>query len=258
VLPKGFPDLSLPSRLEPASPEDIDAYRNTAYPAWLELCRDYLTGLHRVLDARHPLAPLHFRFDNQGTRPAQAVLITFEMLGGGLQIYALPKKQDVQAPISAILPAPPAAPRARWTTGGGRSGVAEMMARASRLGALGMFDGPRAAAFDRAIAMPMLGAAKTDPDGFYWKEGRPERPRADTALTCQNWRHSIAPEAFNFELAAPTEPERVEGRIVCRIHAENLSDPFEYSLPLVISNRPGATYAAAERLIDALRDTENG
>ena len=257
ILPKGLPDFAPPPQLEPASSEDIDAYRNTTYPAWIERCRDYLTGLHRILNARCPLAPLHFQFHNQGTRPAQGVLITFEMQGGGLQLYMPPKKKDVQAPTPAILPPPPAAPRTRWKVAGGQSGVAEMMARASRLGALGMFDGPRAAAFDRAIAMPMLAAAKTDPDSFYWKDGRPERPQADTALTCQNWRHGIAPEAFNFELAAPTEPERIEGRIVCRIHAENLSDPFEYSLPLVISNRPGDTHAAAERLIEALRDTEN-
>jgi hypothetical protein len=63
------------------SPEEIAAYQEVRYPAWIESCRTTLRGLHLGRDEPDPVVTLHWSMSNQGTRPASQVRVEFEAKG---------------------------------------------------------------------------------------------------------------------------------------------------------------------------------
>lgn len=66
---------------EPASDEDITAYKNEAYPAWLSACRRVFETLHEALAKDTSFEELDYAILNTGSRPAEQVKVKFRADG---------------------------------------------------------------------------------------------------------------------------------------------------------------------------------
>ncbi|MXP25628.1 hypothetical protein GRI39_06180 [Altererythrobacter indicus] len=253
----------LPSRLRglraitvteftPASESDIRKYQQETYPQWLSSCREKLEGLDRYLNARAGWPEIDFVIANTGTRPATRSLVKFTAQGN-IEIFPPEASDDDEdatsnrGVVSVSLTNPPSPPRGAWTrkTSHSASRIAEMLGE--------RFADPIAATMRHsAVDLDYLRPPKPrDPDGFYWKGGRPSFAKNVVELTCENWRHSIGDEHFQF-LVTPSNSGNVSGAIQCEIHAENLSDPALLILPVRIELTSKSTLAYAKSLIARL------
>lgn len=256
--PRHFPSLAglrgiTVTEFTPVSDPEIRKYQHESYPEWLSACRDQLKDLHRRLIARVEWPEIDFVIANSGTRPATRSLVKF-VAQGNIEILPLETSGDDEdvTPARGIeyitLPNPPSPPRGVWTrkTNHPASRIAEMMA--------GRFNDPFAATIrHHSLDLNHLRPPKPrDPDGFYWKGGRPSMPESLIELTCENWRHSVRDEHFLFRVNG-SNPDSVSGAIQCEIHAENLSDPVMMTLPVRIERIAKSTFDHAQALVARLR-----
>jgi hypothetical protein len=78
-LARGF--LNMKEVFTPATENEIETYREVAYPKWIEGCERTLRDLHKILESREDRPAFYFTVVNVGTRPAKDALITIEAKG---------------------------------------------------------------------------------------------------------------------------------------------------------------------------------
>ena len=208
----------------PATDEEIEKYRDEAYPQWLERCEEMLRAHHRALQAETPVLEFTFLAENIGTRPATDTLVTIEARGA-FQIKP-PSSDDpdeeqededeTPGELEAkMLPRPPTAPRGRWqnTIGGQPGDALRAFNRLAR--SLQVLPGAPHGDLDfmsRRLAHPSLfRPASRDPNAFYYKPGLPSMPQDSFSLECAQWRHGNDAEPFVGEIHVPTDQDEAEG-----------------------------------------------
>ena len=252
----------------PATDEEIAKYRDEAYPQWLERCEEVLSNYHRTLQRQMSVPPpFVFLVENRGTRPAADALITIEAKGD-FQIKPPPRDEgdeddssdegeDLQKKPTALLPSPPSAPCGRWqTTIGGRAqnllSLSDALPRslaginrltASHRGQLGV---------DPSLLHTSYLPQSHDPNEFYYKPDRPQMPQDAFCLECDQWRHEDGRKDFHGEIHFPTDLDAVEGALVCRIQAGNLSKSVSKQIPVRITTARVSTFERAHALVKKL------
>ena len=228
--------------------EKIAKYRDEAYPQWLAHCEEALSNYHRTLQEHETMPRFVFLAENRGTRPATDALITIEAQGG-FQIK--PPAQDdesksLQEKPTALLPSPPSAPRGRWkTTNNLFSALANMKPILSPgLGEPLFRPGPPLTYQPRS----------NDPNAFYYKPSRSLTPQDTFCLECAQWRHEDGEMDFDGEIHCPADLDTVEGVLICRIQAENLSKSESKLIPVRIKTALGSTFERASAAVEALAE----
>ena len=235
---------------KPATNAEISEYKAERYPAWVKRCEEVLRNYHLALHHEAGQPTFRFILNNEGTRPGKDVLITFEAMG---EFKIRPPSQRLEddedsarrSHHAITLPAPPDPPRGTWKPKY-RNSIAELMRSSNSLAQAFSQDlGPGLVALDRIAARvpPMR-----DPNGFYWKPTRPMLPESSIALECEQWRHGFGPEAFDGEIYL-SKAEDLEGAIVCRINAENLSNVPSLLVPLRIRVTRESVFGRATDLV---------
>ncbi len=256
--PQRFPSIGgyrgiTVTEFTPASDAEIRVYQDESYPEWISECRNQFEYLHRRLNAKVEWPEIDFVIANSGTRPATRSLVKFVAQGN---IEILPtefsdddEKSATASGINSIkLPNPPSPPGGVWKETNNRS--------VSRFA--DMINGRISDPFANMVRPSALdlnhmrAPTPRDPDGFYWKGGRPSTASTLVELTCENWRHNIENEHFPFRITASDDAD-VSGAIKCEIHAENLSDPLTMTLPIRIKRIARSTFDQAQTLIARLR-----
>lgn len=260
----------------PAKAEDIAAYRDTRYPEWLTKCQYEPRHLHYKLEAQQTTPRILFEAINTGSRPANQVRIDI-VAKGDVAVKPPPYKDDEDdadedAPTKAIaLPRPPEPPYGRWERKpmqvSGALGALDLAHSLRRqLDPLGIhgfnpggaFAQPRAFAEPFVPPMTHLAPRDRDPEGYYYKGGRPREPGRDFALSCALWRHARDAEGFEVELHVLGDvPGAFNGIVTMIVHADNLDTPAEKPVPVTITIANADIYAAGDALIDALRPKFN-
>ena len=255
--PPGISNLLLGAEEEyvPATDEAIAKYRDVDYPQWLESCEVRLRNHHLFL--QRGLPPLEFSFiaDNRGTRPATDALITIGAQGDLLIMP--PSKDESEYGVEAgdsdsnkegneTLPEPPVAPRGRW--GQGRHVDMRALIRSAsditrNLGGIDNRD---------YLAGLVRQPNQHDANSFYYKPGRPSIPQATFSLECEQWRHDDGEEHFVGEIHVPRQHDHVEGAIVCRIQAGNLSASESKTIPVRIAIVRVSAKESAEQMVESL------
>lgn len=90
-----------------------------------------------------------------------------------------------------------------------------------------------------------------DPEAFYYEDGWDQHDAVKVgALTCERWRHGVEAEEFELEVRFEVDGS-TGGRVLCTVHAENLSRPAVRSV--VVRRRVEAVSLRqeAERLVEA-------
>lgn len=227
----------------PATDEEIEEYRDKAYPEWLERCEEILQYHDRTLQEQVPLLQFSFLAANVGTRPATDALVTVEARGN-FQIQPPddddedqdgeenePRNQKVEK-----LPPPPVAPHGQWKRAVDMHSidVSPIFDAVNR--SLGGFPyvEPRAiAGIDQSwLSSLEAGLWSHDPNDFYYKPERPSSPRPSFSLTCDQWRHDDGEVQFDGTIHVAIDQDTVEGALVFRTQAGNLSESASKLVPV--------------------------
>ncbi len=253
--------FSGPQKFIPATDEEIEEYRNEAYPQWLKQCEEMLRTHHRTLQHETPALEFTFLAKNIGTRPATDALVTIEANG---KFQLMPPSSDEEQEgdddtrtnlEAKALPRPPKAPHGHWRNAlGGQLGMDRLARSLKGLSGLADLDTnlinqPLAAAFP-----PIIRPISRDPNAFYYKPGRPSMPQNSFALECTQWRHDNEAEPFNGEILVPTDQDEAKGLLVCRIEAGNLSKSVSSQIPVRISMAHVRAFESARSMVEALTD----
>ncbi len=249
----------------PATDEEIEKYRTEAYPNWLERCEEMLRTHHRALQQDQPLLEFTFLAENIGTRPAADVLVTIEARGG-FQIKP-PSYEDEdeeqegedKSPTNVedrLLPRPPAVPRggSENTLLGPLGDSLRVLDQIGRsLHTIPGLPHDDLDSIDRMLSPPSLYRQEPrDPNAFYYKPHRPSMPQDTFALECAQWRHGDQPEPFMGEIHVPTDLDEVQGLLVCRIQAANLSQSVSCRIPVRIAISHVSAFESASNMVDTL------
>lgn len=248
----------------PATDEEIEEYRNKAYPQWLKQCEEMLRTHHRTLQHETPALEFTFLAKNIGTRPATDALVTIEANG---EFQVMPPssdeeqegEDDTRTNLEAkALPRPPKAPHGHWrNTLGGQLGeglrAMDRLAR-SLQGPSGFADLDTNLMNKPLAAFPPIIRPSRDPNAFYYKPDRPSMPQNSFALECAQWRHGNEAEPFNGKILVPTDQDEAKGLLVCRIEAGNLSKSASSQIPVRISMAHVRAFESARSMVEALTD----
>jgi len=240
------------SAIGPPKDEEIAKYRDREYPAWVRRCRKMLSDLHEELqrEAGHPT--FTFAVTNEGTRPGNDSLVAIEAKGN-FKICPPPYRGefDEDTEEELALPRPPRPPRGPQAPNAfdavlGMGRIAERMnllrGTANPFNLESLYLPPPIGPHDR----------RRDPNGFYYKPGRPSEPEESFELECEQWRHSTGQEHFLGEIFFDTEPGEIRGALRCAVHAENLSAPVRAQFPVTIVVRKVRSYERARNLVEKL------
>lgn len=249
----------------PATDEEIEKYRDEAYPNWLERCEAMLRTHHRTLQQDIPFLEFTFLAENVGTRPAADVLVTIEARGG-FQIKPPPfededeeREGEDESPTnveSRLLPQPPTVPRGSWqNTLPGRLG--DTLRALDQIGRSlhaipGLAHGDPDFMNSTLADLSLLRPEPRDPNAFYYKPRRPSTPQDTFAHECAQWRHGDEPEPFMGEIHVPTDDDEVNGLLVCRIQAANLSQSVSSRIPVRIAISHVSAFESASGMVDTL------
>ena len=268
-VPKQRPGLTVLTGITkevftPATDEEIEKYREEAYPEWLDRCEQILRNHHRALQEQAPMLQFSFLAANVGTRPATDALITIEA-HGHFQIQP-PSSDDVGEEQdgeedeldhlnAAELPRPPIAPRGQWKrTIAGYPGDAIRAMDALGRSLYGFPNVATATAHmdDSWLRSLNVRPASHDPNGFYYKPDQPSSPRSSFSLSCDQWRHDDGEELFDGEIHLPVDQDRAEGALMFRIQAGNLSKSASKLIPVRIEIAHVSAFESAVAMVETL------
>jgi hypothetical protein len=226
----------------PATEQEIENYKNTLFPNWLANCENSLRHLHEKLKTAWPTFTVHVY--NHGSRPAVDALISIR--ANGQFLIAPPAKQkDGEEVVSPRLPNAPKPPTGSWSK---RLAIGDAVKVPFMDQALDRFTG---AQHFSSYSTPFRPDGR-DPNAFYYKPSRPERPGSSFALECEQWRHQTTPEGFDVVLFTGI-PGVVKGAIEVEVNASNMSMPFVSHVSVQILVKNESALEVATELIDKLK-----
>ena len=275
--PKQWPGLTVLDGITkevftPATDEEIEKYRDEAFPEWLERCEQILRDHHRALQEQAPLLLVSFLAANVGTRPATDALVTIEAQGhfqiqppstaaddedrdGDEDEDRDGEENEREHQKAEELPRPPVAPRGQWKrTIGGHPGDAIRALDVLRRSLYGFpnFE-PATARMDQSWLRSLnVRPRSRDPNAFYYKPDRPSSPRSSFSLSCDQWRHDDGEEPFDGTIHVPNDQDKAEGALLFRIQASNLSKSASKLIPVRIEIAHVCAFQSALAMVEKL------
>ena len=250
----------------PATDEEIEKYRDQAYPEWMERCEQILRDHHWTLQEQAPLLQFSILAANVGTRPATDALVTIEAQGHfQIQPPSADDEDDDEdrdgeengpAPQKAQeLPRPPVAPRGQWkrTIGGHpRDAIRPLDVLRRSLYRFPNLE-PATARMDHSWLRPLdFRPRSRDSNAFYYKPDRPSSPRFSFSLTCDQWRHDDGEEPFDVTIHVPFDKDKAEGALLFRIQAGNLTKSASKKIPVRIRIAHVSAFESALAMVEKL------
>ena len=202
-------------RFVPATEQEINEYQ-VRYAQWIEGCADFFRQVHEKLNVQEDVHIVSTVLANIGSRPADNVLVTFEITGDHLALMATPTEDEEEKKVEPLSLKPaPGVPQGSWVSEHPYRG-AQTFATLTRI-----HDVPR---FDSSI---FRNDFVRDPNTFYWKNKRPEFPTLRVELECAQWRHKEDNEICDLRICYTPELEGREGALHVTISATNLTEPLK-------------------------------
>jgi len=190
------------ARFEPPTPEEISNYREQQYPGWLEELRSFFEKLPQRMGIATRLAELVVAIRNDGNRPSEGTIVTFEAHGGVL----LATKKNAPA-FEQDFPAPPRPPKG------------SLVVTANTIDCGYQSDFSDVAKF----RMPKLDPH--DPCAFYFTDGERNRPSTKWVFECDQFRHGGYESKFEMLILVPNGAQLTNPAVQCEVYARNMSTP---------------------------------
>ena len=239
----------------PAADEEIAKYTEEKYPSWVEECEEYLSRLQDSLQSEIKQPCFTFAVVNEGNRPGQDALINL-YAEGELSICPPPfqsESEEENGKVGIGLPLPPHPPKGRWITKSTFfKGLETSMALLEKsLPGIRSLSNP---GFEPSFFYPSIPSNnRRDPNAFFYKPNRITTPAQSFSLECEQWRHGTEEEHFGGQLHFDLDKEKVSGALACEVHAENLSSPVKWTVPVEITIKRLNTAEQARLLVKKLQ-----
>lgn len=255
--PRNTKPMGLMSVWEPVPESEKEEYRSR-YADWLRAVDDYLRNYHQTLNATAEPASITIEIENVGSRPGKDALVEIKVIGSTFLLRVPPdpddEEEDDGQTLPSQLPEPPAPPGGKWMVAFERAGKIHKMTDMARL------SDTLQTAFGRGSHQPefyspsldFAALGPPDPNRFYYKPERPTVATEAVTLECQQWRHSTEPEQFYIELQIPDGAEYVEGAMMVSVHAENLTEVVNCTIPVRLHHRSKSCLDHAVNCINEL------
>lgn len=195
----------------PASVEEISKYR-ADYDEWIKSCRKKLENLHLYKNFESEKPKFSLAISNNGSRPAENVLIIIEIKGN---LKLMPMTDEVKDySYLAKLKVPPVPPRGEWKKARDLYGIGNSISGSalSLPTPLAAFDSSKFPSFEIK-----------DDEKMYWKSGFPKTPQNHLELECKQWRHGVDRKSLDFQLFPKFASNEVSASINISVHAANMT-----------------------------------
>lgn len=208
----------------PPTDESIAKYLHKEYPAWIDETREVLWGLGTNLSLKSLIIELTISLSNKGSCPAERVKLTvkssghFRFLKDKIEIGSL-----FTAPNMPNSPRPPMGEFVNPALSG--------FPNTAQLARLSNIFAP-----DTDFLRRLRPPAPRDREAWYLDEEESESPYVtEKVFKCEHWRHQEKPFQTSFLLGFDNSlATGSAGAITFVLHAANLPEPFEMTLPVDI------------------------
>jgi|GEM_PF-1490174 len=251
----------------PTSDDEINKYQNEEYPAWIDKVKKYLLSLPEKFEEPTRNFSFSIILGNNGNVPAENIIVEFKAIGDIFFKPPLKKDENNNKNDTFILPSPPKPPvDGHWITK--KSSMHEILdsyknsldvdfIMNSRKNLLDTYSNSFNTKFTSRDFSPFLQKLPElnihDRDEFYWKNGKSTRLSKSWVFECEEFRHKIKKETFNFTiLLPPSEKDIVTGVVECSISARNLPIPINYYVNFSIRYVEGKTYDETRKYLKIL------
>jgi hypothetical protein len=206
------------------SEEEIENYRNVAYPRWQESVRESMHKLAARLADKHREVSFSIVIANDGFVNAEDVRLTITSYDGILLLDSPSQEEQQDLERSLPLPKPPDAPRGRYVS---------------------TIPGFSPAVLRDFMPIPvrdLISRPNHNPSGFYFVGGRPDpdAPTDELELTCDAFPHQGDPYCLGFRGIVPKKDELGrQPRLRIRLQAKNLRNPIEQFVRISVTFASG-------------------
>lgn len=228
------------SEIIPPSVDEIKKYKDEIYPNWLNKIKNILNKIHSILDEKNYYKTFHLIVQNRGGAPAENMNIKYECSG---DVFFNPNFLIELLTMSQFpkFPRPPRPPQSKVIE---RKGLAFPTIPSS------LYDSFKSSLFRTTpIFNPLTNVEHRDRNKFYW-EDKPEEKTKLISHSCEEFKHKVDAENFNFNIFIPRDKEIKNGVIKCVITAKNLPDPVKYTLPIKIKYNTKNIYDMISNKLD--------
>lgn len=223
---------------EKISEKEIEKYRSEDYPKWLSNLQSFYRKLPLIVGFSERHCNLKILIFNNGTLPAENLVIEFKAVGGLLMVS--PKgKEELYGKLTTEPPTPPKAPEGKWVQRKRGQGLFDHL---NSFGSLNRIDEH----IRPFVDIPNL---RRDRNAFYWKNDGPKHYTEQWVYECEEFRHQVGPEVFELMVFIPPKKEVIKGGISCLVSAKNLPVPVEMFFPININYNQVDTFEIAQNLL---------
>jgi hypothetical protein len=231
--PRGrlYISTALDGEWQPPAQSAVDEYAQ-AYANWRASIRTRVESLHRQLNAAARIVCLRFVLRNEGSRPAERVLIesaTHDSLRftiGEDESSSKLVQQLHNLPTGIELDPPPGAPQGRYVSILDR--LAPSFSLASGMSNIREWE-------SRSPSIPNMRPFNRDRNAFYLKDGARDSFVSESVLECEEFRHARGETEFELTLFVPAGTDLPSSRLHFRVSASNVREPVEMYLPISFS-----------------------
>ncbi|WP_457107582.1 PIN domain-containing protein [Methylobacterium sp. P5_C11] len=212
------------------------------YSRWKISTKSALESFHEFLNATNDSGRFAVRLANDGARPAEDLVVTFEC-AGSITLDLIRETEITSSGLSA----PPAPPEGAY---GPASGLGAEFFNMARM--VSRFDG-----IDSLLGSPSRRIAgpppkpDEDPYAFFFYQ-KHRIPSDSWELRCTQFRHQLEPKEFRWKVVAKSGPGEAKGVIRIRASASNVSTPVMFNLPVRLERRAVSTYDEARAALDPM------
>jgi len=219
------------------SDNEIDEYNSVRYPKWVEHLKLFFEKLPFSLGFAGYHLEIKIALLNNGSLPAEHLVLDIEAAGGIL--LAKPESKDQMiGKTSTELPPEPVPPKGEWV---------------QRKFGFSPFDlDPYSSALrvqDRLFDPIRNIAQKRDKNSFYRKDGNSGDYTKVWILECDEFRHKVKPTVFNLFVFVPPKQSPQKGAISVTVTAKNMPEPHKVVLPISFSYTTVETLEIARNLL---------
>jgi len=223
---------------EKISENEIEKYRSEDYPKWISELQSFYKKLPLTVGFSERHCNLKMLIFNNGTLPAENMVIEFKVVGGLLLVS--PKgKEELYGKLTIEPPTPPKAPEGKWIQRKRGLGLFDHL---NSFGSLNRIDEH----IRPFVDIPNL---RRDRNAFYWKNYGPKDFTEQWVYECEEFRHQGGPEIFELIVLIPPKKEVIKGGIFCQVSAKNLPIPVETFFPINITYNQVDTLEIAQNLL---------
>jgi hypothetical protein len=229
----GFTGVHLGQKFIPPSETELTEYKLKTYPNWVRNMEDVLESINLALQLEQETPKVLFKLTNIGTKPAESVVVKFEVKGNfEIKPSNTPKKrkkllQKIKETIQ--INRPPQAPKGKYTN------IFETLRLAgSRRNLINIphFD-------NRLSNLGNTSLSPLDPNEFHNYPEAKNNNGKSVRLSCEKWQHGLEAKVFEIDILPNLNMQKIEkeetGAIVCSIYSSNMPEIVEHIIPISFS-----------------------